>query len=121
MLQRKGLAQALTNAPEILFLDEQMSDLDPFGRREPRELIAGLRTQGKTIFFSSPIQTLDELQVLAIEVEPTRGGARVRLQSDRDLTRLRYVIHRVNGWLDSVSKVREPLEDLFAGEIGGAK
>jgi ABC-2 type transport system ATP-binding protein len=57
MLQRVGLAQALINDPEVLFLDEPMSDLDPLGRREVRELIAGLRGRGKTIFFSSHILT----------------------------------------------------------------
>jgi ABC-2 type transport system ATP-binding protein len=57
MLQRIGLAQALINDPEVLFLDEPMSGLDPLGRREVRDLIAGLRARGKTIFFSSHILT----------------------------------------------------------------
>lgn len=57
MLQRVGLAQALINDPEVLFLDEPMSGLDPLGRREVRDLIARLRQQGKTIFFSSHILT----------------------------------------------------------------
>jgi len=57
MLQRVGLAQALINDPEALFLDEPMSGLDPLGRREVREMIAGLRSRGKTIFFSSHILT----------------------------------------------------------------
>jgi ABC-2 type transport system ATP-binding protein len=57
MLQRIGLAQALINDPTVLFLDEPMSGLDPLGRREVRDLIASLRTRGKTIFFSSHILT----------------------------------------------------------------
>jgi ABC-2 type transport system ATP-binding protein len=57
MLQRVGLAQALINDPEVLFLDEPMSGLDPLGRREVRDLIANLRSRGKTIFFSSHILT----------------------------------------------------------------
>jgi ABC-2 type transport system ATP-binding protein len=57
MLQRIGLAQALINDPEVLFLDEPMSALDPLGRREVRNLIASLRARGKTIFFSSHILT----------------------------------------------------------------
>ncbi|MDX2041961.1 MAG: ABC transporter ATP-binding protein [Acidobacteriota bacterium] len=57
MLQRVGLAQALIHDPEILFLDEPMSGLDPLGRREVRDLIVSLRARGKTIFFSSHILT----------------------------------------------------------------
>jgi ABC-2 type transport system ATP-binding protein len=57
MLQRIGLAQALINDPEVLFLDEPMSGLDPLGRREVRNMIGGLRARGKTIFFSSHILT----------------------------------------------------------------
>ncbi|HEY0408082.1 MAG TPA: ABC transporter ATP-binding protein, partial [Pyrinomonadaceae bacterium] len=46
MLQRVGLAQAIVNDPEIIFLDEPMSGLDPVGRREVRDLIANLRARG---------------------------------------------------------------------------
>lgn len=55
MLQRVGLAQALLNDPELLILDEPMSGLDPIGRKEVADLIASLKAQGKTIFFSSHI------------------------------------------------------------------
>ena len=55
MLQRIGLAQAIINEPEVVFLDEPMSGLDPLGRREVRELILGLRAKGCTVFFSSHI------------------------------------------------------------------
>jgi ABC-2 type transport system ATP-binding protein len=57
MLQRIGLAQALINDPEVLFLDEPMSGLDPLGRREVRDFVVSLRARGKTIFFSSHILT----------------------------------------------------------------
>jgi ABC-2 type transport system ATP-binding protein len=55
MLQRVGIAQALVNDPEIVFLDEPMSGLDPIGRREICDLILNLRREGKTVFFSSHI------------------------------------------------------------------
>lgn len=55
MNQRIGLAQALMNDPDIVFLDEPQSGLDPLGRKEVRDLIMGLRKQGKTVFFSSHI------------------------------------------------------------------
>ncbi len=55
MIQRVGLAQALINDPEVVFLDEPMSGLDPLGRREVRSLILRLRDEGRTVFFSSHI------------------------------------------------------------------
>ena len=61
MVQRVGLAQALINDPELVILDEPMSGLDPIGRREVRDLILGLRDQGRTILFSSHILSDAEL------------------------------------------------------------
>ncbi|MEP0910943.1 ABC transporter ATP-binding protein [Leptolyngbya sp. FACHB-711] len=55
MLQRVGMAQALINDPEVVFLDEPMSGLDPLGRYQIREIILSLKSQGKTIFFNSHI------------------------------------------------------------------
>src|SRR5918994_4366575 len=55
MIQRVGLAQALINDPEVVFLDEPMSGLDPLGRREVRDIILRLRGRGATVFFSSHI------------------------------------------------------------------
>jgi ABC-2 type transport system ATP-binding protein len=55
MLQRIGMAQALINDPEVLFLDEPMSGLDPLGRYQMREIILSLKQQGKTIFFNSHV------------------------------------------------------------------
>ncbi len=55
MLQRIGLAQALIHDPELVILDEPMSGLDPVGRKQVRDLILGLRDQGKTVFFSTHI------------------------------------------------------------------
>ena len=55
MRQRVGLAQALVGDPAVVILDEPMSGLDPVGRRELRDLILGLREQGRTVFFSSHV------------------------------------------------------------------
>jgi ABC-2 type transport system ATP-binding protein len=55
MIQRVGIAQALVNDPEVVFLDEPMSGLDPLGRRDMRALVLRLRDRGCTVFFSSHI------------------------------------------------------------------
>lgn len=55
MLQRIGIAQAILHDPEFLVFDEPMSGLDPIGRKEIRELIEHLASDGKTIFFSTHV------------------------------------------------------------------
>jgi ABC-2 type transport system ATP-binding protein len=54
MVQRIGIAQALVNRPEVLFLDEPVSALDPIGRKEVLEFIDGLRDI-TTVFMSTHI------------------------------------------------------------------
>lgn len=72
MLQRVGLAQALVNDPAVVFLDEPMSGLDPIGRREVRDLIGGLRAEGKTVFMCSHI--LSDIEVLCDRVAILKRG-----------------------------------------------
>jgi len=72
MLQRVGLAQALLNDPEVIFLDEPMSGLDPLGRRDVRALMLELRDAGRTIFFSSHI--LSDAEALCSRVAIVAKG-----------------------------------------------
>ena len=72
MIQRVGIAQALLNDPEVVFLDEPMSGLDPLGRRDVRSLILELRDQGRTVFFSSHI--LADAEALCSRVAVVAGG-----------------------------------------------
>ncbi|MGB3511064.1 MAG: ABC transporter ATP-binding protein [Microcoleaceae cyanobacterium] len=70
MLQRVGMAQALINDPDVVFLDEPMSGLDPMGRYQIREIIVSLKKQGKTIFFNSHVlsdveKICDRIAILA--------------------------------------------------------
>ena len=72
MLQRVGIAQAIIHDPEVIFLDEPMSGLDPVGRYEVRELIQGLKDDGKTIFFSTHI--LSDAEALCDRVAVIHKG-----------------------------------------------
>ena len=55
MLQRIGLAQAILHDPELIFLDEPMSGLDPIGRKMVKDLMIELKNEGKTLFFNTHI------------------------------------------------------------------
>jgi ABC-2 type transport system ATP-binding protein len=80
MVQRVGIAQALINDPELVFLDEPMSGLDPLGRRDVRDLILELKSEGKTIFFSTHI--LSDAEMLCDRVAILNRG---RLQGCGEL------------------------------------
>jgi ABC-2 type transport system ATP-binding protein len=91
MLQRVGIAQALLNDPEVVFLDEPMSGLDPLGRRDVRSLILELRDQGRTVFFSSHI--LADAEALCRRVAVVAGG---RLAASGTLSDI--LAFQVRGW-----------------------
>ena len=55
MLQRVWLAQSIINQPELLFLDEPMSGLDPIGRKMVKDLLVSLKEKWTTIFFNTHI------------------------------------------------------------------
>ena len=91
MIQRVGIAQALLNDPEVIFLDEPMSGLDPLGRRDVRSLILDLRAQGRTVLFSSHI--LADAEALCSRVAVVAGG---RLAAAGRLSDI--LAFQVRGW-----------------------
>jgi ABC-2 type transport system ATP-binding protein len=86
MLQRAGLAQALLNDPELVFLDEPMSGLDPIGRHMVKEVILDLRTRGRTVFFSTHI--LSDAESLCDRVGLLRAGRLVTVGRLDDILRI---------------------------------
>jgi ABC-2 type transport system ATP-binding protein len=72
MLQRVGIAQAILHDPQVVFLDEPMSGLDPIGRREARDIIVQLKQQGRTVFFSTHI--LSDAEMLCDRVSVLVAG-----------------------------------------------
>ncbi len=84
MLQRVGIAQAILHDPKVGFLDEPMSGLDPMGRREVRNLIEELKSEGKTVFFSTHI--LSDAEALCDRVAIIHLGELRRVGSVAKLT-----------------------------------
>lgn len=106
MVQRVGIAQALINEPDVVFLDEPMSGLDPLGRRDVRELILKLRDRGCAVFFSSHV--LSDAEALCNRVAVVVKG---RLMATGRLTDL--LANRARAWELVVSGVgREMIDRL---------
>ena len=84
MLQRLGLAQALLNEPDLLFLDEPTGGVDPVGRRAIRDIVLELRDEGKTIFLNSHL--LSEVEKVCTQIAILRDGTLVRRGSVEELT-----------------------------------
>ena len=100
MQQRVGLAQALINNPDLLILDEPTSGLDPLGRMKVREIIQRLKSEGKTVFFSS--HELGEVETVC---------DRVAIIADGEL--------KVEGRVDELTaKYQCSLEKIFLNLIG---
>lgn len=86
MRQRVGLAQALVNEPEIVFLDEPTDGVDPEGRVEIRRLIEAMRDEGRTVFVNSHL--LGEVEQVADRVAIMSKGAIVKEGSIAELTQV---------------------------------
>jgi ABC-2 type transport system ATP-binding protein len=89
MKQRLGIAQALLHRPEVIFLDEPTDGVDPVGRREIREMLADLKTQGVTIFVNSHL--LGEVELICDRVAILERGEVIRLGTMTELTQQRGV------------------------------
>jgi len=127
MLQRLGLAQALINNPDLIFLDEPMSGLDPQGRYQMREIILTLKSQGKTIFFNSHIladveQICDRVAILAQGNLLCVGSLDELLGTSRQY-QVRVLGDRLNlevlaQWLDALVCEDQVWRGILKGEAG---
>jgi len=84
MLQRVGIGQAILHDPKLVFFDEPMSGLDPIGRREVRDLMEQLKSEGKTVFFSTHI--LSDAETLCDRVAIIHKGELRGVGAVEDLT-----------------------------------
>lgn len=81
--QRVGLAAAIVNDPELVFLDEPTVGLDPRSRRETWSVIKRFAEAGKTIFFTT--HYMEEAEQLADKIVIINRGRIVAEGSPRDL------------------------------------
>lgn len=95
MLQRIGIAQAILHDPEIIFLDEPMSGLDPIGRKMIKDLLLELKSKGKTIFLNSHI--LSDVEAICDKFAIIFSGKIIAE--------------------DEIKNLDEPLEDIFIKKI----
>jgi ABC-2 type transport system ATP-binding protein len=82
--QRLGIAVALVCDPEIVFLDEPTTGLDPHARRQVWDVLKGLKDRGKTIFLTT--HYMEEAEVLADTVAIISEGRIVAIDSPARLT-----------------------------------
>jgi ABC-2 type transport system ATP-binding protein len=81
--QRLGIAIALVNDPEVLFLDEPTTGLDPRARREVWNLMLGLKEKGKTVFLTT--HYMEEAEFLADTVAIISRGKIIAMGSPGSL------------------------------------
>ena len=110
MLQRIGLAQALINDPELLFLDEPLGGLDPLGRKEIRDIIVQLKQEGKTVFLCSHI--LQDIEMICDRVVIIVSGKVISQGTIQDLISEKILFTEVtlSGLaFDELTSLGEPL------------
>jgi ABC-2 type transport system ATP-binding protein len=81
--QRLGIAIVLVNDPEVVFLDEPTTGLDPGARREVWDVLLGLKQKGKTVFFTT--HYMEEAELLADAVAIISKGNIIAMGSPREL------------------------------------
>lgn len=84
MMQRLGLAQAMINEPELIFLDEPTDGVDPIGRKEIRDILIDLKEKGTTIFLNSHL--LSEVELVSDRVAILNEGKLLREGTVKELT-----------------------------------
>lgn len=84
MMQRLGLAQAMINEPELIFLDEPTDGVDPIGRKEIRDILISLKEKGTTIFLNSHL--LSEVELVSDRVAILNEGRLLKEGTVKELT-----------------------------------
>ena len=101
MRQRIGLAQCLLSDPQVLILDEPTTGLDPVARKEIRDLLVQLRTQGKTLLISS--HELLEVELISDRVGILFDGVMQTSGTIDELLKERDIIIEVSGLTEAAT------------------
>ena len=120
MRQRIKLAQALVHEPELLFLDEPLTGLDPIGRRHIINLLAELTEQGISIVVSSHI--LYEIEAMTETILLIHQG---RILAEGTISDIRELIdehpHKVYLSADEPRRLAQtclPFQDILSVTFG---
>ncbi len=91
MVQRIGFAQSIIGDPDFVILDEPLSGLDPLGRREIKDLIVEINSDGKTVLFSSHI--LSDVEAICSRVGIIINGKMKQVGNLRNILKrdMKYV------------------------------
>lgn len=111
MMQRLGLAQAMLNDPDLLFLDEPTDGVDPIGRKEIRNVLLALKENGKTIFLNSHL--LSEVELITDRVAILHKGKIIREGNVHELTS-RKEEYRIVVDVELESLLEESLKEKYA-------
>lgn len=113
MQQRIGLACALIPKPELLFLGEPTSALDPIGRKDVRDIILELRQEGTTVFLNSHL--LSEVEMVCDHVTIISKGQVVKSGAIADILREKISLNAVCSRLDddTFNELREKFDNTI--------
>jgi ABC-2 type transport system ATP-binding protein len=117
MMQRLGLAQAMINDPELIFLDEPTDGVDPIGRKEIRDVLVELKNRQKTIFLNSHI--LSEVELITDNVGILNKGKLLKEGTVKELTEkkeeYRLLFDRIlsDEALNSINGLKKDKEEYY--------
>jgi ABC-2 type transport system ATP-binding protein len=138
MVRRIGFAQALINDPDVIFLDEPTSGMDPIVAAQMKDLMVSLRKRGKTIMMSSHL--LADIEDVCDRIAIMHEGKLLKVGSMKDsLTlkdqiqitirnlpaeaqaRIKEVVAKAGAEVVDVTHPSETLEALFLRTIKESK
>lgn len=119
MLQRVGIAAAMAADPDLIVLDEPTDGVDPFGRRDIRDLLLRMRTEGKTVFINSHL--LSELEMVCDRIAVlVKGQVAVQGTMHELTSRRRFYLFELLESPDLPAKLVSALPGAFPGGVNGS-